>query len=321
VKKKQILQPVIDILDYTPSGENDLSGTPFSAPSLPGTFLITIDVEDWFQVENFKSVIPYSTWNDRELRVVQNTHRLLDLFDAINIPPAPPKATFFVLGWIARRLPHLVKEIHNRGHEVASHGFHHHLCTQQQPDALRQDLADSKTRLEDITGAPVFGYRAPSFSINNDILKMIEDSGYRYDSSYNSFALHGRYGKIDLSGSQRSGLAYAISERFFELPVSNLTIFGKTLPWGGGGYFRLFPFQLFIQGAKAIIKKESAYLFYMHPWEIDPGQPRVDKIPRAYKFRHYTNLHKTYTQLSRLIKRFKHCRFISLHQYLSQFKH
>jgi peptidoglycan-N-acetylglucosamine deacetylase len=296
-----------------------------SALSTPSYFLLTLDVEDWFQVENFKSAIPFSTWNERELRVEQNTHRLLDLFDTITLnlrnsaPPANPKATFFILGWLAQRLPHLVREIHDRGHEVASHGFHHHLCTQQQPDALRQDLNDSKSMLEDIIGAPVFGYRAPSFSINNDILKRIEDSGYQYDSSYNSFGLHGRYGKIDLSGFPRTGLAYPLSKTFFEVPVSNLTVFGKTLPWGGGGYFRLFPFTLFAWGVKAIIKKESAYLFYMHPWEIDPGQPKVDKIPRTYKFRHYINLHKTYKRISRLTESFKYCDFIPLHQYLSQY--
>lgn len=287
-------------------------------------FLLTVDVEDWFQVENFKSAIPFSTWNDRELRAEKNTHRLLDLFDTITLNPKNlknplhPKATFFILGWLAQRLPNLVKEIHDRGHEVASHGFNHRLCTQQQPAALRQDLAVSKANLEDIIGAPVFGYRAPSFSINSDILKTIEDCGYRYDSSYNSFGLHGRYGKIDLSGYPRTGLAIPLSETFFELPVSNLSIFGKILPWGGGGYFRLYPFHLFMQGVKAIINKESAYLFYMHPWEIDPYQPRVDKIPRAHKFRHYINLHKTYSRLSRFIDCFKNCQFIPLHQYLRQ---
>jgi polysaccharide deacetylase family protein (PEP-CTERM system associated) len=212
-----------------------------------------------------------------------------------------------------------VREIHSRGHEVASHGFYHHLCTAQPPDALRQDLTDSKSMLEDIIGAPVFGYRAPSFSINDDILKLIEDCGYQYDSSYNSFGLHGRYGRVDLSRFPKAGLAHALSETFFELPVSNLTIFGKTLPWGGGGYFRLFPAYLFLQGIQSILKKESAYLFYMHPWEIDPDQPRVGPIPRTYKFRHYINLHKTHARLSRLIERFKHCRFIPLHPYLSQF--
>jgi peptidoglycan-N-acetylglucosamine deacetylase len=299
---------------------SDKTGTDNAPPS----FLLTVDVEDWFQVENFKSAIPYSTWNERELRVEQNTHRLLDLFDTIPLNPNStnpknPKSTFFILGWIAKKLPHLVREIHARGHEVASHGFNHHLCTAQHPEAFQQDLSDSKACLEDIIGAPVFGYRAPSFSINSDILKLIEDSGYQYDSSYNSFGLHGRYGKIDLSGFPRTGLAHALSETFFELPVSNLTIFGKTIPWGGGGYFRLFPAYLFSQGVKTILKKESAYLFYMHPWEIDPDQPKMDHIPRAYRFRHYINLHKTYARLSRLIENFNHCQFITLQQYINRF--
>lgn len=288
------------------------------------SFLLTIDVEDWFQVENFKSAIPFSTWSNRELRVEKNTHRLLDLFDTILLNPTNPtnplnpKATFFILGWLARRLPRLVKEIHVRGHEIASHGFNHHLCTQQQPEALQQDLADSKAYLEDIIGAPVFGYRAPSFSINNDILKMIEDSGYLYDSSFNSFGLHGRYGKIDLSGFPQTGLAYSISKTFHELPVSNLMLFEKPLPWGGGGYFRLFPLPLFVQGLKKILRKEPGYVFYMHPWEIDPNQPRVSDISSAYKFRHYINLQKTYSRLHRLVERFRHCQFIPLHPYLRQ---
>lgn len=278
--------------------------------------LLTIDVEDWFQVENFKSAIPYASWNEREFRVEANTHRLLDLFDSISLNTTTPRTTFFILGWIAQRLPHLIKQIHTRGHEIASHGYYHHLCALQKPGELRQDLTDSKAMLEDIIGAPVFGYRAPSFSITSDILKIIEESGYQYDSSYNSFGLHGRYGKINLSGIPKKGITYTLSNNFYEVPISNLNIFGKTFPWGGGGYFRLFPFSLFLKGIEAILQEESAYLFYIHPWEIDPDQPRVENIPSAYKFRHYINLNKTYLRLSQLFKRFQRCRFITLHEYL-----
>lgn len=285
--------------------------------------LLTIDVEDWFQVENLKSVIPFSTWDERELRVERNTHRLLDLFDSINLNPdtqnnpTNPKATFFILGWLIRRMPALIREIHARGHEVASHGFNHHLCTHQQPDELRKDLTESKAALEDTIGAPVFGYRAPSFSINSDVLKIIEESGYEYDSSYNSFGLHGRYGKVDFSRNTKCGLAYDMSESFHELPVSNLNFGSHVLPWSGGGYFRLMPFFIFRRGIKKILHHSSGYLFYMHPWEIDPDQPRVNGIPRNYKFRHYVNLNKTYQRLTNLIEDFNHCLFVTLHQYLT----
>ena len=146
--------------------------------------LITVDVEDWFQVENFKTCIPFSSWSSRELRVERNTHRLLDLLDSNNGQPTTGhklsekrRATFFVLGWIAERLPHLVLEIHSRGHEVASHGYYHNLCRQSSYDDLKRDLSDSKKLLEDIVGDRVLGYRAPGFSINDEILKIIEDSG------------------------------------------------------------------------------------------------------------------------------------------------
>ena len=134
------------------------------------------------------------------------------------------RATFFMLGWIARKLPGLVKAIHARGHEVASHGINHHLCTHETIDALKKDLTDSKKLLEDIIGGPVYGYRAPSFSINDDILKIIEDAGYLYDASYNPFDKNGRYCKLAVNGFQKTGIAYQVSDAFYELPVSNIVL-------------------------------------------------------------------------------------------------
>jgi len=370
--------------------------------------LLTIDVEDWFQVENFKQCIPYSSWSSCELRVEKNTHRLLDLFDSFGStagygihsklkihnsklpfrlpsrptaqlpsPPAAqqsaptnPKVTFFVLGWLAERLPNLVREIHSRGHEVASHGFHHELCSKQSRGDLKQDLIDSKKLLEDIIGDPVYGYRAPSFSINDDILKLVEECGYRYDSSYNSFGFHGRYGKLSLSSNGTRGIAIDVSqprlsdihglqsdgcdsfktgnskmpfdsclersgpqgrspvltpiaaEGFYELPISNLELKTQNsklkiiFPWGGGGYFRLIPFPLFKRGVKSILKKNGAYIFYMHPWEIDPNQPKVAAANRSYRFRHYVNLDKTFSRLERIVHGFDSCRFITCSEYL-----
>jgi len=294
------------------------------------TILITIDVEDWFQVENFKKYIPFSTWSSYEFRVEKNTHRLLDLFDSFNPQPAALKrhahkvrCTFFILGWLAERLPHLVREIQARGHEVASHGFDHNLCTEESNHRLKQDLLDSKKLLEDIISAPVTGFRAPSFSIRNDILKVIEGCGYLYDSSFNSFAMHDRYGKLLLNSDTKKGISYQFSKNFFEVPISNLGLQNPfsgsfTLPWGGGAYFRLIPFSIFKRGVNNILKKENAYLFYMHPWEIDPDQPRVHKASSSCKFRHYINLKKTFLKLTRFIEHFGQCRFVSCRQYLDK---
>ena len=321
-------------------------------------FLITIDVEDWFQVENFKPWIPFSTWDFRELRVEQNVHRLLDLFDSIKLPPETPnatnannssnpinsinatnaiprkvKATFFVLCWIAERLPQLVREIATRSHEVASHGCTHDLPNQLSPKRFAAELADSKKQLEDIVGLPVTGYRAPSFAINKNVLNTIAEAGYLYDSSYNSFSLHGRYGKITLNGQSRAGTAYEMADNFYEIPVSNLnlenivgsrfTVHGSRrnlrliLPFGGGAYFRLAPYQIFRHAVQSIIENDGTYVFYSHPWEVDPDQPRVNQASFSSKFRHYTNLYRTETKLKKLIESFDYCQFLTCSEYLN----
>jgi len=280
--------------------------------------LVTIDVEDWFQVENFKPWIPFSAWDSHELRVEKNVHRLLDLFDSLsstcNQHPEI-RCTFFILGWLAKRLPKMVREIHERGHEIASHGYFHNLCTQQAPKDLKADLTNSKKLLEDLIGEEVYGYRAPSFSIDDNVLKIIEDSGYLYDSSYNSFALHGRYGKLETSGHNSFG-AFQVLEKFYKLPISNLNVGRLVFPWGGGGYFRIIPLQIYKQGVEAILRHQNVYVFYMHPWEIDPDQPRVEAASPAYKFRHYTNLNRTYSKLTALIQSFSHHEFITCRGYL-----
>ncbi|QTA79098.1 Polysaccharide deacetylase family protein [Desulfonema limicola] len=278
--------------------------------------LLTIDVEDWFQVENFKSYIPLSSWFSRELRVEKNTNQILDLLDSQKTL-FPARATFFMLGWLAKRLPHLVYEIHKRGHEIASHGYYHNLCINESDEKIKTDLTKTKNLLEDIIGQEVTGYRAPSFSINDNVLKIIENCGYIYDSSYNSFEMHGRYGHVNLSNYKRNGAAVKISDNFFELPVSNLKIKNHVIPWGGGGYFRLMPFFLFRKGIKAILNRDNAYIFYMHPWELDPKQPRVVQASSGFKFRHYTNLDTTKEKLNALFRSFKECSFITCHKYLN----
>lgn len=307
--------------------------------SMNSIVLLTFDVEDWFQVENFKECIPFSTWSSYELRVEKNTYRILDLLDSFNPQskihhlqqktnyesstisyqpdgPSKLKTTFFILGWVAERLPNLVREIHSRGHEVASHGYYHNLCNQETKKELKKDLIDSKKLLEDIIGFPVHGYRAPSFSVNNEILKIIEDCGYLFDSSFNSFGMNKRYGKIDLIQNGKMGIAYRISDNFYEIPISNINFFNLVLAWGGGGFFRLIPLSLFKLGAYSILKRENTYLFFLHPWEIDPEQPKVSKASAFYKFRHYHNLRKNYSRLSKLLEHFQQCHFLSCYQYL-----
>lgn len=308
------------------------------------TILLTFDVEDWFQVENFKQCISFSSWPSCELRVEKNVHKILDLLDSIKlnnsinpqssaISPSisvnsqcvrhsalcdSPKGTFFVLGWIAKRLPHLVREIQARGHEVASHGYYHQLCIEQSLSELKIDLEKSRKLLEDITGTPIFGYRAPSFSINDYILQLIRETGYLYDSSFNSFGLHGRYGRLKLNGNGGNGILYTISNDFFELPVSNLKLANRILPWGGGGYFRLIPLSIFKQGVERILKKQGAYLFYLHPWEVDSDQPKVTGIKFSYKFRHYINIIKTLDKFSYFLEKLKNCLFQTCYQYLTE---
>lgn len=279
------------------------------------SILLTFDVEDWFQVENFKGYIPFSSWPSFDLRVETNTHIILDLLDSFAFQP---KATFFILGWIAKRVPGLVREIHGRGHEVASHGISHHLCTNQSPAELSKDLSASKKFLEDLTGEGVYGYRAPSFAVDNKILKLIHQAGYLYDSSYNSFAMHGRYGRLDLSQSEKQGTAFKLSHDFFELPVSNLNLGKMIFPLGGGGYFRLLPFQLFKQGMKSVLSHDDAFIFYSHPWEFDPEQPRMNQASKGFKFRHYTNLARTGKKLHSLVGAFSRYEFITCMNYIGK---
>lgn len=311
-------------------------------------FLITIDVEDWFQVENFKPFIQFSSWKSQSLRVEKNIHRLLDLFDSAGTArqslqrhtrkPVAIKATFFVLGWLAKRLPHLIREMHARGHEIASHGSDHDLPNRLEMDKLKNDLTVSRKGLEDITGFPVRGYRAPSFAINDRVLKIIEECGYGYDSSYNSFGLHRRYGRISVNGLEHYRIGYKLSENFYELPISNIDVdipFGKmlsrsnrgsesgrhlVLPLGGGGYFRLLPYAISRLGIKHKLKEDAAFVFYMHPWEIDPEQPKVTVAPLQYRFRHYINLNSTYEKLRRMIMDFRSVRFITCAEFIGAFE-
>jgi polysaccharide deacetylase family protein (PEP-CTERM system associated) len=303
-------------------------------PTTP-SLLLTFDIEDWFQVENFKDWIPYTSWDNQESRVERSTHRILDLLDTVYNRPISPcddhlaperrdastiKATFFVLGWIAERFPKLVAEIHARGHEVASHGYGHALANQMDNHELAMDLRRSKECLEDIISTEVSGYRAPSFSISDAVLHHIQGAGYRYDSSFNDFAMHDRYGTCSVcQGAKRNnGTAIDITPDFYEIPISNLKWARVTIPLGGGGYFRLMPFFLYREGVRRIISRKQVYVMYLHPWEFDPNQPRVISAPWAYRFRHSVNQSRTQPRLKKLIEAFPACEYLTCRQYIAR---
>lgn len=258
----------------------------------------TVDVEDWFQVENFKDYIEQSSWDELELRVVENTNRVLNLLKEQNC-----LATFFVLGWIAERCPNLVRKISELGHEIASHGYDHDLVYDLTPDKFRDDVRKSKEILESITGKKIRGYRAPSFSITEWGLNILKEEGYIYDSSVFDVEMHDRYSSLslDLVGE---GYIKRIDEDFFEVPITTYDILGKKIPWGGGGYFRLMPYSIFKYGLKASIEKNAGGCFYSHPWEYDPTQPKMKKVKPLYKFRHYVGLKSMETKINRLLSEF-----------------
>ncbi|MDH4268391.1 MAG: DUF3473 domain-containing protein, partial [Deltaproteobacteria bacterium] len=251
-------------------------------------------------------------WASQDLRLEANTHLILDLFDQHRV-----KSTFFVLGWIADRCPGLVREIQKRGHEVASHGYGHQSCFNLSKSALWEDLRLSKTVIEGIIGQPVLGYRAPSFSITENVLEGLASLGYRYDSSLNQFTLNKRNRKMNGPRKQLANDDLMTINGVIELPVSNLQFGAVTIPWGGGGYFRLWPVALFEWGVKRILQEKGRYVFYFHPWEIDSNQPVVKDIRWLRRFRHYLNLSQTRNRLADFFTRFEGHTFVSCSSYLN----
>jgi polysaccharide deacetylase family protein (PEP-CTERM system associated) len=261
---------------------------------------MTVDVEDYFQVSAFDDIVSRATWDQMESRVSANTRRLLDVFDAFDV-----RGTFFVLGWVAERQPELVREIAARGHEIASHGYAHRLIYNQSPAEFREDVRRAKRLLEDVTGVSVAGYRAPSFSMTTRsfwALAILIEEGYLYDSSIFPIR-HDRYG---IPGSPRH--PYNIQSgpgSIMEVPGSTIRIGPLNLPIGGGGYFRIFPYPLTRWGIAHVNRVEQQpTIFYIHPWEIDPDQPR---LPAGWlgRFRHYRNLRKTEPRLRALLTDFR----------------
>ncbi|HAT51249.1 MAG: DUF3473 domain-containing protein [Nitrospirae bacterium] len=272
--------------------------TPPSIPPIMNAF--TVDVEDYFHVALFEKHVSCDRWSTMEHRVERNTDRILEMMAQRDI-----HATFFILGWIAERYPALVRRISDQGHEIASHGMHHIRVTLQSPEVFFQDVQECKHKLEDVCGQQVRGYRAATYSIGRDnlwALEILKKAGYQYSSSIYPIR-HDLYGWPEAprfafypqrDENQGDGL--------LEIPISTLEWFGRRIPCGGGGYFRLYPLPFSIWALRHLNKNEGeSAVFYLHPWELDPGQPRLPGLPMKVRFRHYLNLEKMDARLQCLL--------------------
>lgn len=260
---------------------------------------LTIDVEDYFQVSAFEKVIQPASWGGYVSRVERNTGRILDLLAEHRV-----KATFFIVGWTAERYPGMVKEIVNHGHEIGCHSYLHQKIFDLTPEEFRQDTKKAKDILEDITGRPVVGYRAPTYSITKKslwALDILEELEFRWDSSIFPI-IHDNYG---IPNAPR--FEYKLPEHgLMEYPISTALIFGRKIPVAGGGYFRIFPYWFTKMALQSINKQEGKpFVFYLHPWEIDPDQPRIHKAGWKSRFRHYCKLGKTENRLTSLLQDFQ----------------
>jgi polysaccharide deacetylase family protein (PEP-CTERM system associated) len=259
--------------------------------------LLSIDLEDWFCVSNFDDLLGREVWDACELRVVASTRRLLELFDRRGV-----RATFFVLGWVAERAPELIREVAVAGHEIACHGYHHHRLGYLDPAGLDADLAKVMPLLRELSGASIEGYRAPSFSLTKQTLwavPVLERHGLRWDSSVFPFGGHPEYGIADAPLEP-----YRIGDQLIELPMSVVELGGRRLPCTGGGYFRLYPYELSAALIRRCHRAGRPAIFYAHPWEFDPEQPRMP-LSAVKRFRHYNNLGKTLDRLERLLVDFE----------------
>jgi polysaccharide deacetylase family protein (PEP-CTERM system associated) len=256
---------------------------------------LTVDVEEYFQVAAFERTIIRDSWDTAESRVEYSCGRVLDLFEAQGV-----RGTFFVLGWIAERHPGLVRRIVKDGHELASHGYDHTRVHNFTPEQFRADVVRTKAVLEDIGGVQVRGYRAPSYSINAKnlwALDVLQETGHAYSSSIYPIR-HDLYGMPD---APRFPFRFR-PDGILEIPVTTVRMGGRNYPCGGGGYFRLLPYGAFRWMLARVNEQDrQSGLFYFHPWEVDPGQPRVEGAPLKSRFRHYLNLESMATRLERLL--------------------
>lgn len=275
------------------------------------TNALTVDVEDYFQVSAFREQVSPADWPHFESRVVANTHRVLDVFDDGGV-----SATFFVLGWIAERHPQLVRDIASRGHEIGCHGFSHQLIYGQSKAVFTEETRRAKDVLEAQVQKPIRGYRAASFSITDAsrwALDVLADCGFEYDSSMYPVR-HDLYGTaVEAAGPHR--IVAPEGKTLIEFPMTTRSFMGMTVPVSGGGYFRLYPYRLTAFLLNAVNRDNEPFVFYMHPWEVDPGQPRI-RAPVKSRLRHYTNLDRCEAKLRALLRDF---RFASMAQVVADY--
>jgi len=261
---------------------------------------MTVDVEDYFQVSAFEPYVNKSQWDTLEHRVATNTQHILDIFAAYDV-----KATFFTLGWVAERYPELIQRIVQEGHELASHGYEHIRVTQQTREQFREDIRKTKYILEDIGGVEIKGYRAASYSIGRDnlwALDVLAKEGHLYSSSIYPVK-HDLYGMPE---APRFVYQPIEGSDFKEIPITTLKMANKNYPCGGGGFFRLYPYIFSRWAFNRTNKQEGqAGIFYFHPWEIDPEQPRQENLAFKAKFRHYLNLHRMESRIKSLLTDFQ----------------
>jgi len=260
----------------------------------------TVDVEDYYHVQSFADRIDPARWDDHESRVVANTHKVLRLLD-----DHQTRGTFFILGWVADRFPQLVRDIQHAGHEIGCHSYWHKLIYNMKPEDFRDDLRHARDLLQDITGEPVVAYRAPSFSITNGSLWALDiliEEGFQYDSSI--FPIH--HDNYGIPNAER--FPHRIEKNgggLWEFPPSVQRLLNLNVPIAGGGYFRLYPVRLSIRWLRRINRVHNQpFIFYVHPWELDPEQPRLPGSLKS-RFRHYQNLRTTEPKLHRLLSAFR----------------
>lgn len=277
---------------------NALGGAP-RVPALRRVNALTVDVEDYFQVQSLSSAYNRSTWDACEGRVERNVDRLLELFDH-----GAARATFFTLGWIAERHKPMMRRIASAGHEIASHGYCHERVDRQSPVLFREDVRRTKAILEGCTGTPVRGYRAATFSIGPTTqwaFRILEEEGHAYSSSVHPV----RHDNYSFPEAPRFAYRPAGTFRFWEIPITTVRLAGHNFACGGGGYFRLFPYLLSRAAlAHVNLSDNQPIVFYLHPWEIDPDQPRPAGVPLKSRLRHYLNLAQTEPRLVRLLRDF-----------------
>jgi len=271
--------------------------------------ILTIDVEDYYHVSVFEPIVKRDDWEKYQSRVVGNTRAILGILREFGA-----KATFFVLGWVAERYPQIVKDIEQDGHEVASHSYDHRLTYDQSRETFRENIRKTKAILESVISNEVSGYRATSYSITERslwALDVLAEEGFLYDSSIFPI-VHDRYGIPDAERFPHVVLDNGKS-KLWEFPPSTVRLLGMNIPIAGGGYFRFFPYEFTRWAIRRLNKADCPAIVYIHPWEIDPDQPRLNGS-RISQFRHYLNLDKTENRLKALLRDFD---FVSIRTYLS----